>query len=236
LASERRRQRHAGTEEEIKTLARRQMGEQGTASLSLRTIAREMGVTPPALYRYFASRDDLITALILDAYDDLADTMEATRDAAPAETDLVARLFAACMEYRAWALVHPVDYQLIFGNPIPGYSAPSEATQPAARRTLSVFVGMTAEALQRGALALPAAYEVLPGELEERLGGILAGEGYEIPAGALAYVLAVWARMQGLITLELFGHLQPILGDPDVFYRFEIASVLQRADGHPADA
>src|SRR5262249_12977704 len=163
MAEGRRRRQHQATIEEIKQIARRNMREQGTASVSLRSIAKELGVTPPALYRYVESRDDLITALILDAYHALAQALAAARDAAPA-SDSTARLLAACLEYRDWALAHPVDYELIFGNPIPGYRAPSELTQPAARQTLGLFVGLVGEALQHGG-HVPPEYEVVPDEL-----------------------------------------------------------------------
>jgi AcrR family transcriptional regulator len=227
----REKQRHATTQE-IKQIARRHMRDQGTAAVSLRSIAKEMGVTPPALYRYFDSRDGLITALILDAYHALAEALVTARDAVPSD-DPAARLLAACLEYRDWALARPVDYQLIFGNPIPGYSAPSELTQPAARLTMGLFVALVGEAVARGG-HIPDEYEAVPLELEERLAGTEQVEGYTIPPGVLLFVVAVWARMQGMITLELFGHLQPILGDPGPFYRFEIGAILRRAGMYPA--
>ncbi|HEV8191815.1 MAG TPA: TetR/AcrR family transcriptional regulator, partial [Ktedonobacterales bacterium] len=205
MAEGRRQKQHLATVEEIKQIARRHMREQGTAAISLRSIAKELGVTPPALYRYFDSRDDLITALILDAYHALAEALAAARDAAPAD-DPAARLLAACLEYRDWALVHPVDYELIFGNPIPGYSAPSALTQPAARLTMRLFVGVVGEALKHGG-QIPAEYEAVRPDMKERLDSMRQAEGYAVPPTALLFVLAVWARMQGMITLELFGHL-----------------------------
>jgi AcrR family transcriptional regulator len=118
------------TREEIKAFARQQMAAEGTAALSLRAIARDMEMTAPALYRYFPSREDLITALIVDAFNALADALEAA-DAAPTQQDYGSRLRAVLMAYRGWALEHPTDFQLIYGNPIPGYSAPRELTVPA---------------------------------------------------------------------------------------------------------
>ncbi|HJW64451.1 MAG TPA: TetR/AcrR family transcriptional regulator, partial [Actinomycetes bacterium] len=129
--SRRERVRHA-TAAEIKAVARAQMAANGTAGVTLRAIAREMGMTAPALYRYFGSRDDLVTALVTDAYDALADAMEAAVDAvAPGRhTDRVRAAFGA---FRAWGLEHPTEFALIFGSPIPGYVAP-EATRPAGTR------------------------------------------------------------------------------------------------------
>src|SRR5262249_49131651 len=117
----RRQRQRLATIEEIKQIARQHMRDQGAAAVSLRSIAKYLAVTHPALYRYFDRRDDLITALILDAYHALAEALATARDTAPAD-DSAARLLAACLEYRDWALAHPVDYALIFGNPIPGYS------------------------------------------------------------------------------------------------------------------
>src|SRR5215211_2916846 len=93
---------------EIKSIARRQMAEQGAAALSLRAIAAAMGVTPPALYRYYKSRDELVTALIVDAYNDMADALEAAAAAHPA-ADYAGRFLAVALAYRAWAIAHPAD-------------------------------------------------------------------------------------------------------------------------------
>ena len=114
----RRERLHDATIAEIKEVARRQMAEQGTAAISLRAIARAMGMTAPSIYRYFAGRDDVITALILDAYNAQADAIEHAVSAS-LEADARGRLQAAVFRYRDWALEHPAEYQLILGNPIP---------------------------------------------------------------------------------------------------------------------
>ena len=133
MAQTRREKQHISTQEEIKQVARRLMAEQGTAALSSRMIAREMGLTAPALYHYFASRDELITALIVDAFNALADALEEARDEA-ATGSAREQLVQTLLTYRRWALEHPIDFQLIYGNPIPGYEAPRELTVPAAER------------------------------------------------------------------------------------------------------
>jgi AcrR family transcriptional regulator len=196
---------------EIKQVARRQMAEQGTAAISLRAIAREMGMTAPAIYRYFAGRDELITALILDAYNALADAVEHATASAPAD-DARERLRAAALRYREWALAHPIEYQLILGNPIPGYAAPAEVTMPAARRTMRVFAELAAAATgDQSAADTPALGEVAQPE-------------------ALYGVLSAWAQLHGLITLEMFHHLQPIIGDAGALYRAEVEALLARQD------
>lgn len=111
----------AGMIEEIKAVARRHLATDG-ANLSLRAVARDMGMVSSAIYRYFPSRDDLLTALILEAYDALGDAVEAA-DAAVGRDDLRGRWHAVCRAARAWALAHPAEYALIYGSPVPGYAA-----------------------------------------------------------------------------------------------------------------
>jgi AcrR family transcriptional regulator len=209
MVQPRRERLRDATVAEIKQVARRQMAEQGTAAVSLRAIAREMGMTAPAIYRYFDGRDALITALILDAYNDLADALEHAAASAPAD-DPCERLRAAALRYREWALAHPIEYQLILGNPIPGYAAPAEVTTPAARRTMRVFAELAAEAGgDRSAPDTPALGEV---PLPEALYG----------------VLSAWAQLHGLIVLELFHHLQPIIGDAGALYHAAVEALLAR--------
>ena len=118
---------------QIKAVARQQMAEHGTAGLSLRGIAREMSITAPAIYNYFPRLEDLITALIVDAFTDLAEAMEAAEAAEESERPYH-KILALCLAYREWAIGNPTVFQLIYGNPIPGYHAPEEVTIPLARR------------------------------------------------------------------------------------------------------
>src|SRR5262245_19915009 len=110
-------ERRESAREEIKQVARKQMAEQGRASIGLRAIARELGLTAPAIYRYFPSLDDLILALIVDGFNDLADALEIA-DTTQARDDYYNRLITVFLAYRNWALAHPTDFQLIYGNPI----------------------------------------------------------------------------------------------------------------------
>jgi AcrR family transcriptional regulator len=215
------------TRDEIKALARRQMAESGTSSLSLAGIARAMELTPPALYRYYASRDELITALIVDAYDEMARAIEAGVAAVPAERH-GSRLLAGLRGYRAWALANPGDFQLIFGNPIPGYVAPAEVTMPAARRGLAVLLGALQAAHTAGelrelppdaqpAMALPA----IPGQLSA------------VAPAVLAYGISGWARVHGLVMLELFNHIQPIVADTAALFEREARSLVRETGLDP---
>ncbi len=137
----RRERKHEATHEEIKTIAWAQIAEHGAATLSLRAIARELGMTAPGLYRYFKDRDALVTALIVDAYASLGDSQIASIADLPLN-DHTRRLRATGLAYRQWALTYPQRYLLIFGTPLPGYHAPMEITQPVAARSLNTLISV----------------------------------------------------------------------------------------------
>ncbi|MEM8529893.1 MAG: TetR/AcrR family transcriptional regulator [Chloroflexota bacterium] len=228
----RRERLHTATREEIKTIARQHMAVEGAAALSLRAIARDMGMSAPALYRYYESRDDLITALILDAYNALADRIQMTMSKYP-EHDYANRLYAGMLAYRSWAVTYPADYILIFGNPIPGYQAPGEATTQAARRTNEIFFQELQNAWQANALTIPTEYTELIPQFHEQIVGDPHRYGGQIPQPLLEILLTVWCKLHGMISLELYSHLQPIIGNPGELYRFEVLVWLRRMGLNP---
>src|SRR5262245_31282308 len=122
---------------EIKEEARRQLAAEGAQRLSLRAVARELGMVSSALYRYFPSRDDLLTALIIDAYNALGESAEQAAAQAP-PADFRGRWHACATAVRGWALAHPHEYALIYGSPVPGYQAPAETIAPAGRVALVI--------------------------------------------------------------------------------------------------
>lgn len=223
----RRERLHDSIREEIKAIARQHMATEGTAAISLRAIARDMEMTAPALYRYFSSRDDLITALIVDAFTALADALVDT-EAAHRQTDPITRLTEVLLAYRRWALEHPTDFQLIYGNPIPGYAAPSEVTVPQVQRGFSVIMGVMDEAVRTGLLRLPPEAHHLPQAVEAHFHTMIAEGGYPIAPGLFYLGIALWTRMHGILMLELYHHLGPTVGDVDAFYGHEIAHFLSR--------
>jgi AcrR family transcriptional regulator len=211
--------------EEIKAIARRQMDENGTASISLSAISRELEVSQPALYRYYASRDDLLTTLILDAYNAQAAYLEET-SAHFEGSDTAQQLLEVLLAYRVWALDHAIDYQLIYGNPIPGYHAPAEVTTPAAQRVFAVILQILMKAYQAGAIRqLPE-----PGPLPESLPFPLSLDGEQpLPPEVVYTGIAGWCRIHGIISLEMFHHTTPLLPEPGIFYRSEVESLLKSA-------
>src|SRR6266487_1320490 len=220
-----RRARHrAGTIEEIKALAQRQVAEQGPGGLSLRAIAREMGTAPSALYRYFRSSSDLISALCVDAYHSLADALAAARDLQPSN-EPARRWLAICQTYREWSLRNPSDFTLIFGTPAPGYKAHAEVIAAASRVTavaLEVFAAaVEAGAAEPGRTQVPPALEV--GELWQTLAGDRASSGEARLAGI---VLSAWASMLGYLVAEIFGSLRQLTEDTDELYRAHVRTVM----------
>jgi AcrR family transcriptional regulator len=212
---------------EIKAIAHQQMTASGTASISLNAIARTMKMSGPALYRYFASRDDLVTALIVDAFKDLADAMQAVESTMATQSS-AQKITALCLAYREWAVVHPVDFQLIYGNPIPGYVAPAEVTVPLARRPFDGLVRCFWEAYQSGELSIPPEYTSVPASILTHLATWQLETGHDLPDTLLCLLLSTWVRIHGMVMLELFDHLGRVVGESAAFYRYEINALLQR--------
>jgi AcrR family transcriptional regulator len=212
---------------EIKATARQQMAKSGTAGVSLSAIARAMEISAPALYRYFASRDDLVTALIVDAFNDLADTIQAAESAVKAET-CGPKILASYLAYREWAITHPMDFQLIYGNPIPGYVAPAEITVPLARRPFDGLSRLFLTAYRTGELIVPTEYTPVPASISAHFAAWLPKAGYDFPDALLCLLMSGWARIHGMVMLELFEHLGPVVGDSAAFYRHELGAFFQQ--------
>jgi len=207
------------TFQEIKETARKLMETHGTSGLSVRAIGREMRMSATALYRYYDSLDDLITDLIVDNYNALADTLEAARNQArDANLSVGEQLFEVVQAYRRYAINNPIDFQLIYGNPIPGYEAPRERTLPPANRAYELFTQLNLEAIQRGETTVPADCHHIPATVRENLLQMVDGEVDEQLLQALYFTAIGWGQMHGVIMLELFNHIQPVVGDMDAFY------------------
>lgn len=197
---------------EIADLARAQLATVGAAGLSLRAIARELEMASSALYRYFPSRDDLLTRLIIDGYDDLGAVAEAADDpAAPAG----ARWLAVCRAVRRWALAHPHEYALLYGSPVPGYRAPQD-TVPAATRVGAVLGRVLGDAARAG--SLPAAGGEPTGTVSPEAVDVLGGEHPALDDAVRARALLAWSALFGAVSFELFGHFVGSVTDPDAFF------------------
>lgn len=200
------------TIDEIKKYAREQMAAEGPAGMSLRAVARDMNITPSALYRYFGGIDDLITALCVDAYNALGAAVTHAVQAQPHD-DHVARWRAYANAMRDWALDAPADFALIYGTPLPGYQAPPEVTQQAALKYLQVALRTVALAVAAGAIDLDRAYLSYEPELNPELVATWAKAGVHLDPRVVAVVAGAQVIIQGHITLELFGHFNWMQND-----------------------
>ncbi|MGC5018507.1 TetR/AcrR family transcriptional regulator [Micromonospora sp. DT47] len=205
--------------DEIKAVARRHLATDG-ADLSLRAVSRDMGMVSSAIYRYFPSRDELLTALILEAYDALGDAVEAA-DAAADRADLRGRWHAVCRAARGWALAHPAEYALLYGSPVPGYAAPDDTVLPAQRPPLTL-VGILRDGLADGRLTAPEGDE-LPEPVRADLAEIVAGFFPGLPEALLARGMAGWTQLFGLISFELFGRLNRTVSHRDAYFDHQTA-------------
>ena len=197
---------------EITDAARRQLAEVGAAALSLRAVARDVGMVSSAVYRYFPSRDDLLTRLIIESYDALGGAAEQADDSSlePGERWLV-----VCRAVRGWARAHPHEYALLYGSPVPGYQAPPDTVPPASR--VGVVLGRI--------LADAAATGALPEQAGDAGNGLISRDVAQIIGGHPAIddavrirALLAWSSIYGAISFELFGHFVGSVVDADGFF------------------
>lgn len=199
---------------EITGAARRHLATGGAGALSLRAVARELGMASSAVYRYFPSRDDLLTALIVEAYDALGAAAERA-DASCEPGDLRGRWHAVCRSAREWALAHPHEYALVYGSPVPGYAAPQTTIGPASR-VGEVLCRLVADGLAAGDVAVPqgGGDAVLAPGVAERVGLPADDTGSSLAARSIL----AWTSVFGMISFELFGHTHNVVADHERFF------------------
>ncbi|BCW37825.1 TetR family transcriptional regulator [Arthrobacter sp. StoSoilA2] len=199
----------AQTIADIVRLGREHLAVHGAAGLSLRAVARDLGVVSSAVYRYVESRDELLTLLLIDGYNELGDEVDAAVAAVP-ENDFAGRFRALGKAVRAWALKEPASYALLFGSPVPGYQAPGERTTVPGTRVIYRLVGIFEEAHRAGALEAevnPAV--VIPPGLAEDMRNIRTELGVTVPESALARGVLAWTSVFGAVSFEVFGQYGP---------------------------
>ncbi|MFF3459183.1 TetR/AcrR family transcriptional regulator [Streptomyces sp. NPDC002730] len=205
------------TRAEIKEAALRQLAEGGLAAIALTRIAKEMGMSGPALYRYFANRDDLLSALIRDAYDDLAEAIGVAAEACAVASQR-ARLHALADAFRAWGVEQPHRYLLIAGPPLPGYSAPAD-TVARARAALGPFLSVFVAGEPSGPAVRLVEQMTAWAEREPAVAS-WAEQYTELPASgsgvgrALAGAVLAWSQMHGAVSLEVAGQFTGMGHDP----------------------
>ena len=200
---------------EITDVARRQLSESGPAALSLRAVARELGMVSSAVYRYFPSRDDLLTALIVDAYDAVG-SAAAKAEKKVARKDLMGRWMATTRATRTWAVAHPQEYALIFGSPVPGYRAPADTIDPAAR-VPTLLLSLLNDLGPRDVTEKP-----LPRALHKDMQALGAQAAPHVTEAQLSRAIMAWCQLIGLISFELFGHLNNVIHDYKAHFDFQM--------------
>jgi AcrR family transcriptional regulator len=188
--------------EDIVRIGREHLAVHGAAALSLRAVARDLGVVSSAVYRYVRSRDELLTLLVVDGYSELADAVDAALAVAPA--DPAQRLRVLGRAVREWAVAEPARYGLLFGTPVPGYHAPAEETIAPGTRVIMALLEIIETAHRTGALTSPATAAPVSGPLRGDLGRIRDDTGVTMPDPVLSRAFSVWTGLFGAVSFDVF--------------------------------
>ena len=199
----------ARTLEDITRIGRRHLATEGAAALSVRAVARDLGVVSSAIYRYVRSRDDLLTLLVVDGYDELGDAVD-TATAKVAADDYRGRFLAIGRAVRAWARREPATYALLFGSPVPGYQAPAERTTGPGTRVIGALVQVWEDAHSAGAVrASESATPPVPRKLAADVKRIRKGFPMTAPDDLVLRGVLTWAALFGCVSFEVFGQYGP---------------------------
>lgn len=214
------------TSAQIKAIALTLMAGGGPDAISLRAIAREMGMTAGAIYSYFPTRDDLVTTLIGELYAAAVQTAESARDAVP-DGHPGGRILAWARAMRAWALANPEGFRLIYGDPVPGYHPPdSGPAKDAEIRACTGLVGLVAAAWPAAGPLQNDNRDYAWSDFEPALADRVREDFPDLPPAAVALTLRVWGRMHGLMALETYGHLRSLIHDPATVYDDEMRDLV----------
>lgn len=230
-APSRRDRVRAATTDEIKRTARGILVADGPDALSLRAIAREMGMTAPALYRYFGSREDLVGHVVADIFTEIADDIQAaiSRAAAASGGDMTHKLVAACHEFRRWSLDHRPEFGLLFGSPLPDLEAALEGDDviaACAMKFAGTFFTLFLDMWRHHQFTVRSDSEIDQG-LREQLARYREMLGAELPLGAVFTFLWCWVRLYGIVSLEVFGHLHFALDDAAPMFEYTLSELAE---------
>ena len=206
-------------EAKIVELGRRQLVDHGAAGLSLRAIARDLGMVSSAVYRYVSSRDELLTLLLVDAYADLADSVDRARDS---EVELWSDdVIAIAHAVRRWAIAHPARWALLYGSPVPGYHAPAERTVAVGTRVVGAFLDGVAAGIATGDIRLT--NDVASQPMSSDFERIRQEFGFPGDDQVVAKCFLIWAGVVGAVSLEVFGQYgADTLTDPEAVFDTQV--------------
>jgi AcrR family transcriptional regulator len=220
----RRERQRAATIEEIHATARALLVADGPSAVTLRAIGRAMGMTAPALYRYYASLDDLLKGLCAAFYDECTAYIRA---AIETQSDPADRLMAACRAFRRWSIDRPAEFGMMFSSPLSG--APKAQTGPAfdaAMRFAQVYLELFIALFQLGRLITPPDSD-LSESVKAQFEGFLASTGVPLPLGGVYLFATGWIRLYGLVALDVFGHLHFMQTDGEPLFELELSKIVR---------
>jgi AcrR family transcriptional regulator len=206
----------------IVELGRRHLVEHGAAGLSLRAVARDLGMVSSAVYRYVSSRDELLTLLLVDAYSDLADAVDEARDTREAVVEIWSDdVITIARAARRWAVAHPARWALLYGSPVPGYHAPPERTAGVGTRVVGAFFDAIASGIATGDIRLTS--DLAPQPTSSDFERIRQQFGFPGDDHVIAKCFLLWAGVVGAISLEVFGQYgADTLGDPESVFDAQV--------------
>ncbi|GAA2420046.1 TetR/AcrR family transcriptional regulator [Actinomadura vinacea] len=227
MGESRRDRQRAATVQEITDTARRILVEEGPDAVTLRAIAREMGMTAPGLYRYFDSHAELLRHVVGDIFADLTAELHKGLSAVP-EGDMSGKLLAVARSFRLWAFAHRREYALLFGSPLPDLAHRKEAdfAEESAQRFGGVFLSLFLELWRKAPFPVPSDDEIDPrlrGQLRRYRDFTVPAT--DLPLGVVQIFLQCWVRLQGAVSLEVFGHLEFALDNPEPMFELMLAEI-----------
>ncbi|WP_028659600.1 TetR/AcrR family transcriptional regulator [Nocardioides insulae] len=226
MATTPRARARAQTMDEIVRIGRRHLATDGAAGLSLRAIARDLGVVSSAVYRYVQSRDELLTLLIVEGYDELSRRVEDAVAEVPT-ADPRGRLGALGRAVRTWARAEPATYALLFGSPVPGYRAPEERTVAAGTRVPRLLMSIVSDAYAAGRIDIAAHHRATGASATPALVSgfeeVREAFGIDLPDDVVATGVLVWSALFGCVSFEVFGQYgADAMGDPDALFELQV--------------
>jgi AcrR family transcriptional regulator len=213
--------------DEIKTVAWEIANEYGMDDMTVNGIARRMGMTPPAFYSYFKSRDELIKALVIDSYRSFRQALKTARDSVP-ESDAAGRLYHVFVAYREWAITNPNLFGLFAGRTVHGFDPPEQEVVEEAEKVYDMFSDLYNDAWQRGSIKKPQMDLKMPKAYLAQIKKSKKKRNLDVPVEVANLVLNSACLIHGMISMELSGRLNDLVGDPFLFYRFQIVDLLKR--------
>jgi AcrR family transcriptional regulator len=216
---------------QVLEIGRRHLAEYGAAALSLRAVTRDLGMVSSAVYRYVASRDELLTLLVVDAYTELGDVVSARLAELP-RTAWDTRVVAVCLAVREWALREPARYALLSGSPVPGYEAPGEQTTEPGTRVIRALMGLVAEGVRAGDVVDGATVVRMPRALRADLVRVRDELGMDVDPAVLGRAVQLWAVLFGAVSLEVFGQYgADTFAEPEALFEHQIRLALATLRG-----